>query len=234
MTAGHTAERTSGTLDLAAFLQSAGVIPVVVVADADEGVRLAEALAEGGLPGLEVTFRSDAAAAAIAAIRRGLPDVIVGAGTLLSRDAVDAAADAGAQFGVAPGTSPEVVRHAAERGLEFVPGVATATELELATSLGAGVLKLFPAEVVGGLDLLDALAGPYAGARFMPTGGIRPNDLIRYLARPNVLACGGTWIAPRPLLDDGDFAEIRRRARSAAELVRTIRDASRKEHPHGA
>lgn len=220
--------------DSGAFLRSAGVIPVVVVADADQGVRLADALAEGGLPGMEVTFRSDAAAAAIAAVRAHLPEFIVGAGTLLSPAAVDAAVDAGAHFGVAPGTAPETVRRAAEHGLPFIPGIASATELELATALGAEVVKLFPAEIVGGVKLIDALAGPYAHARFMPTGGIREVDLARYLSRTNVLACGGTWIASSALLEDGDYAEIRRRAASAVAVIRTIREVPRKEHPHGA
>lgn len=220
--------------DSGAFLHSAGVIPVVVVADVDQGLRLADALADGGLPGMEVTFRSDAAAAAIAAVRAQLPEFVVGAGTLLSPAAVDAAVDAGAHFGVAPGTAPDTVRRAAEHDLPFIPGIASATELELATALGAEVVKLFPAEIVGGVKLIDALAGPYAQARFMPTGGIREADLERYLSRTNVLACGGTWIAPGELLEAGDYAEIRRRAASAAAVIRTIREVSRKEHPHGA
>ncbi|WP_290804252.1 bifunctional 4-hydroxy-2-oxoglutarate aldolase/2-dehydro-3-deoxy-phosphogluconate aldolase [Herbiconiux sp.] len=216
------------------FLRQAGVVPVVVVASADEGVRLAEALAEGGLPGMEVTFRSPAAAEAIRAVRAALPDFVVGAGTLLSPADVVAAAEAGAHFGVAPGTTPDVVAHAHRHGLDFIPGAATASEVERALGLGAAVVKLFPAEVLGGVALLDAFAGPYPHARFMPTGGIRVDDLPRYLERGNVLACGGTWIAPRALLDSGDFAEISRRAASAADAVRTIREPSGKEHPHGA
>jgi len=222
------------SLPTADFLRRAGVIPVVVVSSPDEGVRLAEALAEGGLPGMEVTFRSDAAASAIRAVRDRFPDFVVGAGTLLSPAAVDAAVEAGAHFGVAPGTTPEVVAHATDRGLDFIPGAATASEVERALGLGAAVVKLFPAEVLGGVALLDAFAGPYPHARFMPTGGIRVDDLSRYLERVNVLACGGTWIAPRALLDSGDFAEISRRAASAADAVRTIREPSGKEHPHGA
>lgn len=207
----------TASFETAGFLQAAGVIPVVVVADADQAVRLADALHAGGLPGMEVTFRSAAAASAIAAVA-----------------SIDAAVDAGAHFGVAPGTAPVVVRRAIDRGLAFIPGVATATELELASGLGMDLFKLFPAEVVGGVKLIDALAGPYANARFMPTGGIREADLGRYLSCASVLACGGTWIAPSELLDAGDYAEISRRAASAASVVRTIREVSRKEHQHGA
>jgi 2-dehydro-3-deoxyphosphogluconate aldolase/(4S)-4-hydroxy-2-oxoglutarate aldolase len=216
------------------YLAEAGVVPVVVVSSAGQAVRLADALSEGGLPGMEVTFRSAAAAAAIAAVRNERPGFVVGAGTLLTTEAVDAAIDAGAHFGVAPGTNPDVLAHAAERGLEFIPGAATASELDRALRLGADVVKLFPAEAAGGVALIDALAGPYPHARLMPTGGIRADDLARYLSRPSVLACGGTWIAPRDLLDAGDFAEITRRAASAADTVRQIREPSRKEHPHGA
>ncbi|GAA2244992.1 bifunctional 4-hydroxy-2-oxoglutarate aldolase/2-dehydro-3-deoxy-phosphogluconate aldolase [Herbiconiux moechotypicola] len=216
------------------YLAQAGVVPVVVVSSADQALHLADALAAGGLTGMEVTFRSAAAAAAIRAVTDARPGFVVGAGTLLTTASVDAAVEAGAHFGVAPGTNPEVLAHAASRGLDFIPGAATASELDRALALGADVVKLFPAEAAGGVALIDALAGPYPHARLMPTGGIRVDDLPRYLSRPSVLACGGTWIAPRDLLEAGDFAEITRRAASAADTVRTIRDNARKEHHHGA
>lgn len=220
-----------------AHLRDEGIVPVVVVASAEEGLMLADALFEGGLNGMEVTFRSPAAAAAIARVRELRPGFVVGAGTLLRPEDVDTAADAGAHFGVAPGTSVPVFARARERGLEFIPGAATASELDGALRLGAEVVKLFPAEVIGGVALIDALAGPYPHARFMPTGGITAADLPRYLGRPAVLACGGTWIAPRALLEAGDFAEITRRAAAAAVEVRTIRETAGtagKEHHHGA
>jgi 2-dehydro-3-deoxyphosphogluconate aldolase / (4S)-4-hydroxy-2-oxoglutarate aldolase len=216
------------------LLRDAGVVPVVVVASAAEAVLLADALAEGGLTAMEVTFRSAAAADGIRAVVDQRPGFVVGAGTLLTEADVDAAVDAGARFGVAPGTDEDVVARAAAAGLEFVPGAATATEIGRARRLGADVVKLFPAEVVGGVRLIDALAGPHPDLRLMPTGGIRVGDLPRYLERPQVLACGGTWIAPRDLLDASDFAEITRRAAEAAAVIRTSREPSRKEHPHGA
>ncbi len=229
-----TTTREGSRLTTAEFLRSAGVIPVVVVSSAAQAVLLADALSEGGLPGMEVTFRSDAAASAIRAVADERPGFVVGAGTLLTPTSVDAAVEAGAHFGVAPGTTPEVVARAAEHGLEFIPGAATASELERALNLGVDVVKLFPAEVLGGVAFIDALAGPYPHARFMPTGGIRVDDLPRYLQRSSVLACGGTWIAPRDLLDAGDYAEITRRTASAVDAVRTIREPSGKEHHHGA
>lgn len=204
---------------LADHLASRGVVPVVAVADADQGVRLAEALVAGGLTVIEVTFRTDAAAAAIEAIADRVPEMLVGAGTLLTAASVDAAVDAGASFGVAPGLHRPVVEAARRRGLPFAPGVATASEVEAGFALGLDFFKLFPAEASGGLALIDALAGPYGHVRFMPTGGIRPDTLQAYLRRPSVVACGGTWIAPRDLIDAGDYAEISRRAAEAVRLA---------------
>lgn len=221
--------RDVATLGLGAALERAGVIPVVVVSSAEQGVRLAEALLAGGIDTVEVTFRSNAATAAIAAITQRFPEAVVGAGSLLTESDVQAAVDAGAVFGVAPGTSAPVVRAAQAAGLPFAPGIATPTELEEARRLGATAFKLFPAEVVGGLALIDALAGPYPDALFMPTGGIRESNLADYLAHPRVAACGGTWIAPTSLLAEERYDEITRRARAASDIVRHARPLSRKE-----
>lgn len=205
--------------DLADRLALRGVVPVVALETPDEGVRLAEVLVEAGLPVIEVTFRTDAAAAAIAAITARVPEILVGAGTLLTPESVGAAVDAGAAFGVAPGLRAGVVGAALDRGLPFAPGVATASEIEQGLALGLDFFKLFPAEASGGLALLDAFAGPYANVRFMPTGGIRPDTLAAYRSRSNVAACGGTWIAPRSLLDEGAYDEISRRAVAAVHAA---------------
>ncbi|WP_448808497.1 bifunctional 4-hydroxy-2-oxoglutarate aldolase/2-dehydro-3-deoxy-phosphogluconate aldolase [Agromyces bauzanensis] len=230
------AESAAGTRTppLRELLARFGVVPVVAVSSADEGLRLGEALLRGGLPVVEITFRTDAAAAAIRAVAAELPELVVGAGTLLGEASVDAAVDAGAAFGVAPGLRPPVAERAAALGLPFAPGIATPSELELGLSLGLDFFKLFPAEPIGGLRLIDALAGPYPSAGFMPTGGIRPELLADYLARPSVAACGGTWIAPTALIAAGDFDEIRQRTAASVARIGAIRETHRKEHRNGA
>jgi 2-dehydro-3-deoxyphosphogluconate aldolase/(4S)-4-hydroxy-2-oxoglutarate aldolase len=194
------------------------LIPMVVIDRAECAAPLGEVLAAGGLPVVEVTFRTDAAEAAIRALAaRG--DLVVGAGTILNTEQANRAIDAGASFLVAPGTSPRVVEHALARGATMVPGVATPTEIELAMSLGVTTLKFFPAETMGGPAAIKALAGPYPMVRFVPTGGITPEKLPQYLALPPVVACGGSWLAPRDLLATGHFDEIGRLVRQAAGIV---------------
>jgi 2-dehydro-3-deoxyphosphogluconate aldolase/(4S)-4-hydroxy-2-oxoglutarate aldolase len=184
------------------------LIPMVVMDRADHATGFGDALVAGGLPVAEITFRTPAAEAAIRAMAdRG--DVLVGAGTVLTIELADRAIDAGAKFIVAPGTNPKVVEHILKRGVPMVPGVVTPSEIELATSLGAPVLKFFPAENMGGVATLKAYAGPYPDARFIPTGGITPEMLPSYLRLKNVVACGGSWLAPRELLKAGKFDEIK-------------------------
>jgi 2-dehydro-3-deoxyphosphogluconate aldolase/(4S)-4-hydroxy-2-oxoglutarate aldolase len=184
------------------------LIPMVVMDRADHAAGFGDALVAGGLPVAEITFRTPAAEAAIRAMAdRG--DVLVGAGTVLTTELADRAIGAGAQFIVAPGTNPKVVEHVLKRGVPMVPGVVTPSEIELATSLGAPVLKFFPAENMGGVSTLKAFAGPYPEARFIPTGGITPELLPSYLRLSNVVACGGSWLAPRELLKAGKFDEIK-------------------------
>lgn len=190
-----------------AQIKSLRLVPMVVIDNADHADTFGEVLAAGGLPVAEITFRTPAAEAAIRAIaRRG--DVLVGAGTILTIEQADRAIDAGAQFLVAPGTNPKVVEHVLKRGLSMVPGVATPSEIELAMSLGVDVLKFFPAETMGGVGALKAFAGPYPDVQFMPTGGITPELLPSYLRLPSVVACGGSWLAPRELLAAGRFDSI--------------------------
>src|SRR4051794_37689544 len=183
------------------------LIPMVVLDKAEHATQFGDVLVAGGLPFAEITFRTPAAEDAVRTLaNRG--DILVGAGTILSSEQADRAIGAGAQFLVAPGTNPKIVEHVLKRGAAFVPGVATPSEIELATSLGAEVLKFFPAETMGGVAALKAFAGPFPDARFIPTGGIIPELLPSYLRLPTVIACGGSWVAPRELLVAGRFDAI--------------------------
>ena len=203
-------------------LGKAGVIPVIVIEEEAQAAPLAKALVAGGLPVLEVTFRTKAAAAAIAAIRREVPEAVVGAGTLLTPDMVRAAKDAGAAFGVAPGFDPAVIAAARAIDLPMCPGIATASELSQALSAGCRFVKFFPAEAAGGVKMIKNLLGAFrfTGVRFMPTGGINPANVADYLAVPEIACCGGTWVVPKDALARGDYAEIERLAREAAALSR--------------
>lgn len=196
------------------------IIPVVKINDAAKAPDLARALLAGGLSVIELTFRSAAAEDAIRAVSREAPELAVCAGTVLTVEQAEKALAAGATAIVSPGTNEDVVRWCLSRGVPVIPGVATPTEAEACIRLGLSVLKLFPAETVGGVGMLKALAGPYSYLRFMPTGGINTKNLPDYLALPNVLCCGGSWIAPEKLIDAGDFAKITELAREAAALAR--------------
>lgn len=206
-------------------LGEAGVIPVIVIEREEQAVPLAEALVKGGLPVLEVTFRTAAAAGAIAAIRRAVPGAVVGAGTLLSVEQLRAAVEAGAAFGVAPGFDPTVVAAAKAAGLPFCPGVATASELSQALGAGCRLVKFFPAEASGGVKMIKNLLGAFrfTGVRFMPTGGIGPANLADYLAVPEIACCGGTWVVPKDALAAGDWTAVERLASDAAAVVRRLR-----------
>jgi 2-dehydro-3-deoxyphosphogluconate aldolase/(4S)-4-hydroxy-2-oxoglutarate aldolase len=183
------------------------LIPMVVMDKADHASRFGDVLVTGGLPVAEITFRTAAAEQAVRTLaKRG--DLLVGAGTILTTEQADRAIDAGAQFLVAPGTNPKVVEHVMKRGMPMVPGIATPSEIELAMSLGAEVLKFFPAETMGGVTALKAFAGPYPNVRFIPTGGITPDLLPTYLKLKHVVACGGSWVAPREFLAAGRFDAI--------------------------
>ena len=192
------------------------IVPVLTAADADEAERACEALLAGGLTSVEITFRTDAAADAIRRIARN-DELLVGAGTILSPDQLARAVDAGARFAVAPGTNESVVHAAREADLPFFPGVATPSEIEGARARGCHVLKVFPASIVGGPAFLRAVEPVYPDVRFVPTGGIKPENLSSYLALSSVLACAGTWICERTVLRERRFDEIERRAREAVE-----------------
>lgn len=200
-------------------LHQIGIVPVIKINDAKQSVDLAHALLHGGLPAAEVTFRSSAAEDAIRAIAQNVPDVCVCAGTVLTVENAERAVNAGAKAIISPGTNMEVVKWCLSHGIPVIPGCATPTEVEACMRLGLEVVKLFPAEVVGGVKMLKALSGPYAAMKFMPTGGINTSNVGEYLALSNVVTCGGSWIAPEKLLDAGEFGKIEALARDAAHLV---------------
>jgi 2-dehydro-3-deoxyphosphogluconate aldolase / (4S)-4-hydroxy-2-oxoglutarate aldolase len=207
-------------------LGSAGVIPVVVVNDADDAAPLGAALARGGLSSIEVTLRTPAALAAIERLS-GDPGVLVGAGTVVDPHQVDSAVDAGARFIVSPGLDVAVVRRCRALGVPVLPGVATPTEAMAALAEGVDVVKLFPAGPLGGPSMAAALAGPFPRLRLVPTGGIGVDDLPAYFAASNVLAVGGTWVAPSALVRQGRFDEIAVLAAAAAEAVVAARGQRR-------
>jgi 2-dehydro-3-deoxyphosphogluconate aldolase / (4S)-4-hydroxy-2-oxoglutarate aldolase len=199
------------------------VVPVVEVPSAEAAERLGDVLLAAGLPIVEITLRTTAALESIERLASRLPDLLVGAGTVLSPDLAQQAVDAGARFLVGPGFNSAVTRRAAVLGVPMIPGVATPTEIEAALAEGLTLLKLFPASALGGPTYIGAIAAPYRGVRFIPTGGIGPDTIADYLALDSVLAVGGTWIARASALVDGDFEGIRTRAE---EAVRIARDAT--------
>ena len=209
-------------MDIVETLRKAGIVPVIVIEDETKAVPLARALVKGGLPVLEITFRTKAAAGAIARIKAEVPEAVVGAGTLLTPAQVRAAAEAGAAFGVAPGFDPVVVEAAKDAGLPMVPGIATASELSQALTAGAPMVKFFPAEAAGGVKMIKNLLGAFrsTGVKFMPTGGINPSNVAESLAVPEIVACGGTWIVPKNALSENDWGAIEKLASEAAALVR--------------
>lgn len=193
------------------------IVPVVVLDSAESAEPLAEALLAGGLDIMEITFRTAAAEESIRRISSRFPEILVGAGTLLEKEQVLRAKDAGAVFGLAPGLNPEIVAAARDAGMRFSPGVMTPGEVEQALSLGCRLLKFFPAEAAGGVSMLKALAGPYAhtGVKFIPTGGVSLGNLAAYLKLPIVAAIGGSWMVDKQLVNDGRWAEITRLTREA-------------------
>jgi 2-dehydro-3-deoxyphosphogluconate aldolase / (4S)-4-hydroxy-2-oxoglutarate aldolase len=194
------------------------LVPVVVLDDVERAQDLGDALVSGGLPCAEVTFRTTAAAAAIRVLARR-DDMLVGAGTVLRPDQVDAAVDAGARFVVSPGLDASVVNRCRERNVPALPGVATASELQWALNLGLTTLKFFPAEAMGGLATVKALAAPFPEVRFVPTGGVNRDNAPAYLAHPSVAAVGGSWMVAPDLVRAGAFDEITRRTRDAVALA---------------
>ncbi|HEY2888276.1 MAG TPA: bifunctional 4-hydroxy-2-oxoglutarate aldolase/2-dehydro-3-deoxy-phosphogluconate aldolase [Candidatus Limnocylindrales bacterium] len=207
-------------------IASCGVVPVIRIERPDDAPDLARALAGAGLTCLEITFRTGAAAEAIAAVRATQPDVLVGAGTVLSMAQLDQASEAGASFIVSPGFQPDVVQACIERGTPVLPGVLTPSEILAALDLGLTQLKLFPAASAGGPAYLRTLAGPFPDVRFMPTGGIGADDLEAYLRVPAVFAVGGSWMVQPGLLAAREWDEVARLAAEAVAVVRAVRSSA--------
>ena len=204
-------------------LQKLGIVPVVVLNDAQDALPLAEHLVKGGLPCAEVTFRTDAAEESIRQMAKAYPDMIIGAGTVLTCEQADRAIDAGAKFIVSPGFNPKVTEYVLKRGVPMTPGVCTPTEIEAALQFDLDVLKFFPAEPFGGLKMIKALCAPYVGLNFMPTGGINADNVRDYLKYDRIVACGGSWMVSGSLVKEGKFDEIENMVREAAAIVKEIR-----------
>ncbi|MEG1276295.1 MAG: bifunctional 4-hydroxy-2-oxoglutarate aldolase/2-dehydro-3-deoxy-phosphogluconate aldolase, partial [Ruthenibacterium sp.] len=201
--------------DILQKIYEIGIIPVIAIDDADKAVPLARALVAGGLPAAEVTFRTDAAEESIRRITKEVPEMLVGAGTVLTKDQVDRAAAAGSKFMVSPGFNPEITKYALDKGIHFMPGTATPGEMEQAMSMGLSAVKFFPAEQNGGVAKLKAVAGPYKNLRWMPTGGVNAKNLMDYLSFDKIIACGGTWMVKADLIEEGNWDEITRLTREA-------------------
>lgn len=208
--------------DVTAQIRRLRILPVIVIDDPGRAEPLAAALVEGGLPCAEVTFRTAAAAEALERMAAAGSSLLVGAGTVLTRDQAARALDAGAAFVVSPGFDRNVVDFCVERGVAVYPGVCTPSEVQAGVSAGLGVLKFFPAEPMGGLPFLEAVAAPFPRVEFIPTGGIDASRLPAYLSWPRVLACGGSWVARRAWIEAGEFDRIRAEAERAVATAATI------------
>ena len=204
-------------------IQGFGLVPVVVLNDAKDAVPRAKALCEGGLPVAEVTFRTDAAEESIRRIAEAFPEMLVGAGTVLTTDQVDRAVAAGAKFIVSPGFDPEIVDYCLSKEIPIYPGVVTPSELAQAVKRGLKVVKFFPAEAYGGVNTIKALAAPYPMVKFMPTGGVNLKNLKNYLECDKITACGGSWMVKGDLIKAGAFDEIRTLTADAVALAKEIR-----------
>lgn len=208
----------------ARLLRAAGILPVITVDSVEQARRIADALLEGGLETLELTLRTPAALDALASLKQHLPDISIGAGTVLDLDQARRAVDAGADFLVTPGTPPALADGLAAMPVPAVPGAATPTELLALAARGFRVCKLFPASAVGGITMVKALAGPLADLALCPTGGIGEGDAADYLAQPNVCCIGGSWMVRREWIEAGDWPRVTASAANAAALVRAARD----------
>ena len=203
--------------------QKIGIIPVVVLDDAKDAEPLGRALMEGGLPCAEVTFRTAAAEEAIRIMSEKFPDMLVGAGTVLTTEQVDRAVAAGAKFIVSPGINPKVVEYCVKKNIPITPGTCNPSNVETALEFGLEVVKFFPAEQAGGLNYIKAIAAPYTWVKFMPTGGINATNVREYLKYNRIIACGGSWMVKGDLIKAGDFEKIKELTAEAAAIVKEIR-----------
>ena len=200
-----------------------GIIPVVVLEDAKDAEALCRALTEGGLACAEITFRTTVAEGSIKIMTEKFPEMLVGAGTVLTVEQVDKAVAAGAKFIVSPGLNPDVVAHCIKMGIPIIPGTCTPTDVEKAMTFGLDVVKFFPAEPAGGLNFIKAIAAPYTGMKFMPTGGINAGNVRDYLKYDRIIACGGSWMVKGDLIKTGNFKKITELTAEASRIVKEIR-----------
>lgn len=200
-------------------LGNVGIVPVIKLDRVEDAEKLAEALRKGGINCAEVTFRAAGADKVISRMTKAFPDMLVGAGTVLSCEQADAAVKAGAKFCVAPGLNPKVVKHCLDKGVPFAPGLSSASEIEQALELGLDFAKFFPAEQAGGLAYIKSVCAPYSSMRFMPTGGVTADNLNSYLSYNKIVCCGGSWIVPAKLLEAGDFDGITKLCREAIDKM---------------
>ena len=204
-------------------IECMGILPVIKLNDAKDAVPLAKALCEGGLPCAEVTFRTDAAKESIAEMTKAYPEMLVGAGTVLNTDQVDAAVEAGAKFIVSPGLNPDTVEYCVKKGIPILPGCSSPSDIEQAIKYGLNVVKFFPAEQNGGVAKLKALAGPYKTLKWMPTGGVNEKNLLDYLSFNKIICCGGSWMVKADLIKNGEFEKICNLTKEAKKLAKSIR-----------
>lgn len=194
--------------DVLKQISEIGIVPVVKLNDSKDAIPLARALFKGGIPCAEITFRTAAAKESIRLITEAVPDMLVGAGTILTTTQVDEAVEAGASFIVSPGFNPKVVKYCVDKGIPVTPGCSNPSNIEQALEFGLDVVKFFPAEASGGIKMIKAMAAPYTGVKFMPTGGINAQNLNEYLSFDKVIACGGSWMVTDKLIEEGKFDEI--------------------------
>ncbi len=209
--------------DVIKALGEYGIVPVVVLNDAKDAEPLAKALCEGGLKCAEVTFRTAAAEESIRIMAEKFPEMLVGAGTVLTTEQVDRAVAAGAKFIVSPGLNPKVVKYCVDKKIPVCPGTCTPSEMEMAMDLGLDTVKFFPAEPSGGVKFIKAVAAPYTMLKFMPTGGINASNVRDYLAYDKILCCGGSWMVKNSLIEAGDFDKIVEMTKEAAAIVKEVR-----------
>lgn len=204
-------------------LRKTGIVPVVVIDDAKDALKLGKALLDGGIACAEVTFRTEAAEEAIRILSENYPEMLVGAGTVLTIEQVKRAVNAGAKFIVSPGINPTVVKYCTDNDILIIPGTCNPTNVETALEFNLKVVKFFPAEQAGGLNYIKAISEPYTDVLFMPTGGINQNNVAEYLKNDRIIACGGSWMVKKDLIKDGKFDEITKLTKEALEIVKEVR-----------
>ena len=209
-------------MDVIKKIENLKIIPVAVIEDSDNAIPLGKALNDAGLPVVEITFRTEAAARSISLVKKEFPEMLVGAGTVLKIEHVKAAIKAGTEFIVTPGFNPTIVDYCIDKKIPIVPGLNSPTFIEWGMERGLYHFKFFPADISGGPKMIQLLSGPYPDVKFMPTGGINNQTLVEYLKLKNVFACGGSWIVKKNLISERKFDEIENKTRDALKLIRNI------------